>query len=207
MATQSDPLPSIQRIAELQQLIADFSKIKRALNLADTGRKENDVEHSFGLALACWFMVPQVAPELNLEKILLYALGHDIIEIYSGDTYIFDKEMVASKPAREKKALTRLKKEWSDFPALAQAAEEYMLKANDEARFVYTIDKILPPLLVNLGQKEAHWHKNKITRDMHEAEKNAKMKFSPQLSQYNQMLNDWLVKPDRFYKPKGDSNE
>ncbi|HEX8227522.1 MAG TPA: hypothetical protein VF572_06670 [Candidatus Saccharimonadales bacterium] len=43
--------PTMQRIAELQQFIADFAKIGRVPQLADTGRPENDVEHSYGLAL------------------------------------------------------------------------------------------------------------------------------------------------------------
>ena len=46
--------PSIDRLAELQQLIADFAKVKRMPHLADNGMEENDVEHSFGLALTCW---------------------------------------------------------------------------------------------------------------------------------------------------------
>jgi 5'-deoxynucleotidase YfbR-like HD superfamily hydrolase len=59
--------PSMARIAELQQFIADFAKVERVPQLADTGRPENDVEHSFGLALTCWFLAPKIAPELSLE--------------------------------------------------------------------------------------------------------------------------------------------
>ena len=84
--------PSLNRLAELQQLIADFAKVKRVPHLADNGQPENDMEHSYGLALTCWYLQPKIAPELSLSEILQYALAHDIVELHAGDTFIFDDE-------------------------------------------------------------------------------------------------------------------
>lgn len=193
--------PSIERIAELQQLIANFSKVQRVLKLPNTNRLENDVEHSYGLALTCWLLAPKVAPKLNLEKILLYAISHDIVELYSGDTYVFDTERVRTKEQRESAALERLAQEWPDFVELIDAAKGYKEKRDAEAKFVYTIDKLLPPLLINLGEKEGFWVKNKVTREMHELEKKQKMRHSPEALPYLEALNEWLRKPDYFYKP------
>jgi putative hydrolases of HD superfamily len=194
--------PSVQRIAELQQLIADFAKVKRVLELADNGQLENDVEHSYGLALTCWFVASKVAPDLNLERVLLYALAHDIVELHSGDTYVFDKEGVKTKQIREDAALERIRKDWPDFPELVDAAEGYKEKRDAEAKFVYTIDKMLPPILINLGEKEGFWNKNKVTIEMHENEKGKKMKHSPEALPYLEALNEWLRDPDYFYKPE-----
>lgn len=199
------PRPSIDRIAELQRMIADFSKVKRVLELADAGRLENDVEHSYGLALTCWFLAPKIAPNLNLEKILLYSLAHDIVELHSGDTFVFDEAGLKTKDAREKAALKQLEKDWPDFPELSEAAKKYMDKADSEARFVYTIDKILPSLLINLGEKDKFWSKYKITRQMHEAEKTKRMQHSPEAIEYLDKLNEWLADPDYFYKPSSDT--
>lgn len=193
-------IPSMDRLAELQQLIADFSKITRAMNLADTGRRENDVEHSFGLALTCWFLAPKIAPELDLSKILRYALAHDIIELHSGDTFVFDEVAVASKPEREAAALRKLEQEWPDFTELTTAAKQYAEKHDAEAKFVYTIDKLLPPILVSLGEGDAFWERNKITRAMHEAEKHKKMRSSPEALPYLELLEDWLAKRHTFYE-------
>lgn len=193
--------PSIERIAELQQLIANFSKVQRVLKLPNTNRLENDVEHSYGLALTCWLLAPKVAPKLNLEKILLYAISHDIVELYSGDTYVFDTERVRTKEQRESAALERLAQEWPDFVELIDAAKGYKEKRDAEAKFVYTIDKLLPPLLINLGEREGFWVKNKVTREMHELEKKQKMQHSPEALPYLEALNEWLRKPDYFYKP------
>lgn len=199
MAISKD-YPSIQRIAELQQLIADFARIERMVQLADTGRPENDVEHSYGLTLTCLFLAPKIAPKLSLEKILRYALCHDIVEIHSGDTFAFDPEAVKGKAAREELALEQLQKEWPDFPELVEAARAYKDKADSEARFVYTIDKILPAVMVNLGEKEAFWRRHKITVQMEDQEKRGKMGHSPEALPYLDMLLEWLSDPDYFYK-------
>lgn len=193
--------PTIDRIAALQQFIADFSKIQRMLNLADTGRLENDVDHSFGLALTCWFLAPKIAPQLQLEKILAYALAHDTVELYAGDTFVFGpQELIDSKSAREDEALGKLAEQWPDFPELVTAAKRYKDKADPEARFVYVIDKLLPSIHVNLHEKDAYWHRHKITREMHEQEKTKKMQFSPEALPYLEALNEWLRDPDYFYK-------
>ncbi len=197
---KSDQRPSIARISKLQELIVEFSNIQRMLPYANAGRRENDVEHSFGLALTCWFLASKVAPELDIKKILMYALAHDIIEVHSGDTYVFDKAMVATKEAREAAALEQLKNEWPDFSELTQAVEDYQLKANEEAKFVYTVDKILPPLLIKLGDAKTFFAENKITKEMHVAEKQKKMKESEMLSPYLNELTEWMSNPNDFYK-------
>jgi putative hydrolase of HD superfamily len=200
MAGKQD-IPSIERIAELQQLIANFGRIERMIHLADTEQPENDAEHSFGLALTCLFVAPKIAPKLSLEKILRCALAHDIVEIHSGDTFAFDKEGVKKKDALERQALKKLSKEWPDFPEMIDAAREYMDKSSPEARFVYTIDKILPTVMVNLGEKDKFWHRHKITLEMEKEEKNSKMKHSPEALPYLDMLLDWVSDPDYTYKP------
>lgn len=201
MAKQSD-LPSIDRVADLQQLIITFAQIMRVPQLGTVKRPENDVEHSFGLALTCWFLAPKVAPELNLEKILRYALAHDIVEIHSGDTFVFDKPAVRDKAAREELALKQLEKDWPDFTELTEAAQTYKDKADPEARFVYTIDKILPSIMVNLGEKEIFWNRHKITREMEAAEKRGKMQHSPEALPYLDMLIAWMDEHGGFYKPQ-----
>lgn len=193
--------PSVQRIAELQQLIADFSSIERVLRIADKGRFENDVEHSFGLALTCWFIAPKIAPELDMQKILQYSLAHDIVELHAGDTYIFDEDKIKTKFAREDQAIKQLQKEWPDFPELTDASQSYKDRTDDEAEFVYVIDKMLPAIMVNIGEKDKFWNRHKVTREMLEAEKRKKMTTTSPASIYTQKLLKWLRDPDYYYKP------
>jgi putative hydrolase of HD superfamily len=192
--------PSVQRLAELQQFIADFSRIERVPQLADTGRPENDVEHSYGLALSCWFLAPKIAPELNLEKILCYALAHDTVEVHAGDTFVFGtSEELSSKSDREDAALKVLGEDWPDFPEMVAAARDYKEKANEEAKFVKAVDKLLPVLMVNLGEQADFWHRHKITLDM-EIENKHSMEVSDYFAPYYQKLVDWMTEHDYFYK-------
>lgn len=203
----SHPTPSIQRLAELQQLIADFAKVLRVPHLADTGRPENDVEHSFGLALTCWFLAPKIAPELSLEKILQYALAHDTVEVHAGDTFVFGpQDALDSKSAREDAAIEQIAADWPDFVELSDYARGYKDKRDEEAKFVYAVDKILPVLMVNLGEKDRFWRRHKITLETQIAEK-VKINTSEYVAPYYTKMVAWMSDPDYYYKPSTDSTQ
>ena len=131
--------PSIDRIAELQQMIADFAKVKRTNKLVDNPGTENDVEHSYGLALTCWFLQPHIAPELDLQKIFSYSLVHDLVELHAGDMYfLLNKEQAKQKKLNEAKALKTIESKWKmDFPDLVQHISNYEEKVDEESWFVY----------------------------------------------------------------------
>lgn len=196
----SEKLPSIDRIADLQQLIADFACVYRMPNLADKDRKESDVEHSFGLALTCMYLAPHVAPDLDMARVLKYCLVHDLVELHAGDTFAFDQEENTTKEDREQLALEQLKNDWADFPELIEYAVGYKNKVDEEACFVYFVDKMLPSIMVNLGEKDEFWKEHKITREMHEAEKNKKMTLTELGAEYAKMLNEWMADPDYFFR-------
>ena len=191
--------PSFDRLVELQQLIARFAQIERVPHLADLGRKENDVEHSFGLALTCWYLHAHIAPELSLEKILSYALAHDIVEIHAGDTFVFDEEGKATKEERETSAVKAIREKWRDFPELSDFAEGYMLKKDEEARFVKAVDKVLPVIMVDLGEKDAFWKRHHVTLEM-ERDNKKSILVSDIVAPYYVKLIDWLDKNN--YIPK-----
>ena len=191
----------MERLAELQQFIASFSRIERVPHLADTGRPENDVEHSYGLALTCWFLATKIAPELDLSKIFRYSLAHDTVEVHAGDTFIFAPAAeIASKSDREDAAITQLEHDWPDFEEMTQFAKNYKAKADEEAKFVYSVDKILPLIMVNLGERAAFWKRHKITIEMERANK-VTVKVSDAVAPYYDKLITWITDPDYFYKP------
>jgi putative hydrolase of HD superfamily len=193
--------PSVERLGELQQFVANFSKITRVPLFLDTGRLENDVDHSYGLALTCWFLAPKIAPELNMEKIFKYALSHDIVELYAGDTFVFaEAEKVDSKSEREDAALEQLYKDWPDFSEMIDYAKGYKEKIDDEARFVKAVDKILPLLVIELGESSAFWNKHKITLDMERRNK-VTIHVSHYVSPYYEKTIAWLEGRDTMHKP------
>jgi putative hydrolase of HD superfamily len=193
--------PTVDRLAELQQFIADFSNVIRVPQLANTGRLENDVDHSFGLALTCWYLAPKIAPELNLEKVFKYALSHDIVEIHAGDTFVFaDKAEIESKSGREDKALEQLKDEWPDFTDMVESAKGYKDKIDEEAKFVKAIDKILPVLMIELGESSVFWDRHKITLEM-ERENKVTIRVSDYMAPYYERLIIWLDERGNMHVP------
>lgn len=185
--------PSMDRLAELQQTIADFAKVKRKVPLADANDAENDVEHSYGLAVTCWYLHDKIAPELNLGKILQYALAHDIVELHAGDTYPWDKEAVATKYDREKAAMRKIENDWPDFQYLVDSAEAYADKIDEEAKFAYAVDKLLPVIMIELADAPTIWKRKHLTLAMEKENKVTILK-SDIITPYYDMLIDWLDK-------------
>ena len=58
---------------EIQKLNIDLALINRNHYLAKTNRRENDIEHSFTVALLCWYIHNRYDLTLDIAKILKYA--------------------------------------------------------------------------------------------------------------------------------------
>ncbi len=68
-----------------------------------------------------------------------------------------------------------------------------MDKVDEEAKFVKAVDKILPLLMIELGEKKAYWSRHDITLDA--LKENKKTMFvSAHVSPYYDMIFDWLDK-------------
>lgn len=193
--------PTIEHLADLQQLITNFSKVVRAPQLGDTGRLENDVDHSFGLALTCWYLAPKIAPQLNMEKLLKYALAHDIVEVHAGDTFVFaSEEAIASKAEREDAAIEQLYADWPDFTEMVDATKGYADKIDEEAKFVKAVDKILPLIIIEQGENSEFWNRHKITLDM-ERKNKVTIKVSDHVAPYYEKIIIWLEERGNMHTP------
>ena len=71
------------------ELLDQMKDIERAMLLRN-GRRENNAEHSFHLAMIVIVFIEDF-PELDELKVIKMALFHDIVEIFAWDTIIFDK--------------------------------------------------------------------------------------------------------------------
>ncbi|MGH7158012.1 MAG: HD domain-containing protein [Candidatus Saccharimonadales bacterium] len=127
-------------------------------------RRESDIEHSYSLAMTAWFLAPHF-PELDAGHLIKLALAHDVIEIQAGDTFVYGaQEHIDSKDERERTALAQLQKDWPDFPEMTAAVKEYADKSSEEAKFVYALDKILPPMMHYLGNGRV-WQEHGVTKE------------------------------------------
>jgi adenylate cyclase len=128
------------------RLTDDFSNVERIPRLADS-RRENDVEHSFMLALAAPAIAEQHYPDLDVEKVRRFALVHDMLEVEVGDVATFDLNAaeLKEKDRREQEAKHIVFERLSNVSeSMAQDLEEYEQQASNEAVFVRMVDKLLP---------------------------------------------------------------
>lgn len=136
---------------DLQSLIVDLALINRNHHLAGHERAENDIEHSFAVAMLCWYIHDKYQLHLDLAKILKYALIHDFTEKYVGDINTFaSKDMRAKKMELERTALARLSEDFKDFDGLTTELCEYDAQTDEESLFVWTVDKMQAYILGDL---------------------------------------------------------
>lgn len=159
--------------------------VERVVRVPETERRENDVEHSYHLAMLAWYIVDSNGLSFDKNLLLKYALVHDFVEVYAGDTYIYSKNQHDhdSKKEREEASRLRIKKEFPEFKELHETIVEYEKQENKESRFVYVLDKLHPAFQVYLdGGRD--WRKHEITLAMLVEKKADKAALSPELLPY-----------------------
>jgi 5'-deoxynucleotidase YfbR-like HD superfamily hydrolase len=133
----------MKKVVPIITLATDFAAIFRVLRYRE-GHTENDAEHSYQLALTAWSANHQYSLGLDDERILKYALVHDLVEIYAGDIDAFgNKTELSLKDEKETQALKKLKQQYADFPEIVIVIEDYKEKKEPEAQLVNIMDKLV----------------------------------------------------------------
>jgi len=189
---------SLNNLMEFIRLILAFQKIDREIWIPGTKHKENDTEHSYQLALTAWYLASTQNLKLNVNRLVKYALIHDLIEVYAGDTFLYDKNVkyVQSKQKRERAAQIKLAKNFQEFPDLHKTIEKYETKKDREGKFIYALDKILPIINIYLDNGKI-WRHHKITLEMLLTNKTEKVALSPEIKIYFNTLVHILKKKER----------
>lgn len=134
----------VNKLLEFTEFTHRIREVKRAIILDDESH-ENDMEHSYQMALVAWFIIENDRLALDTNKAVGMAMVHDIVEAYNGDISAFaDPEKVKAHKAAEKESAKRLKKDWPTFTSLHALIEEYEERESPEAKFVYALDKLVP---------------------------------------------------------------
>lgn len=142
--------------------IDKMKSIYRQSLLADGSRHETDAEHSWHLCMYALVLEEYAEPGTDMLKVLKMALVHDLVEIYAGDTYLYDVEGNKTKADREKKAADKLYSMLGEQGAELRAAwEEFDLCETVEAKFANCFDR-LQPIMLNYLTKGEMWLKNGV---------------------------------------------
>ena len=157
---------SLDSIIKFTKLLNDFRQTRRALLVVGEDRCENDVEHSYMLAMSAWHLIELHKLNLDLSLSIKYALVHDLPEVYTGDVSAFaSKEEIDQNCKKEPGAIDKLQKEFPETEELHSLIAAYVSKRDEESKFIYALDKVLP-MLNNYTDKGRSWKKDHITFDM-----------------------------------------
>ena len=138
----------------------------RQTHLSGHGRQENDAEHAWHMAIMAYLLREYANEEVDIGKVMLMCLIHDIVEIDAGDTYAYDEENLKTQKAREDAAKERI---FSILPEdqkteLTALFDEFEAYETAEARFAHSLDN-LQPLLLNNSNEGGDWKEHQVTAE------------------------------------------
>lgn len=151
----------IQQFLKFTEILNVFKRTHRVVKAHDGNRLENDAEHSHQLAVLAMYIISVRKLPLDVTKVISYALVHDLVEVYAGDTDAFGTtDTKDSKHEREQLAQTRLKNEFPEFKELHDLIGAYESKSDAESRFVSSLDKVLPVVNIYIGERDWYIKRN-----------------------------------------------
>ena len=144
-----------ERFAKQLAFILEADKEKnifRQTHLSGHGRRENDAEHAWHMAIMIYLLREYANEEIDLSKTMMMALIHDIVEIDAGDTYAYDDKGLETQKQREEAAANRLFGLLPEDQAreLRALFEEFEAYETPEAKFARAMDNF-QPLMLNVS--------------------------------------------------------
>ena len=158
-----------ERLKKQMEFSLEIDKEKnifRQTSLSGHGRKENDAEHAWHMAIMAYILREYANEEVDITKVMLMCLIHDIVEIDAGDTYAYDAEGLKTQKAREDAAKQRI---FSMLPddqktEFISLFDEFEQAESAEARFAHSMDN-LQPLMLNNSNGGSDWIEHGVTAD------------------------------------------
>ena len=96
-----------ERLKRQLDFILEIDKEKnvfRQTHLSGHGRRDNDAEHAWHMAIMAYLLQEYANERVDVAKVMLMCLIHDVVEIDAGETNAYDKEGLETKKAREEAA-------------------------------------------------------------------------------------------------------
>lgn len=158
-----DLLKQVEFIKEIDKL----KYIKRRTKLFNSDRRENDAEHSWHLAMMAVVLAEYSEKPIDVLKVIKMVLIHDIVEIDSGDIFMYDTTRSHTNTEEELKAAKRIFGMLPDEQAneLVELWKEFEYGETDEAKFAKSIDRF-EPLLQNVSNGGETWKEFDVKYEM-----------------------------------------
>lgn len=158
-----------ESLAKDLEFIVEIDKMKnifRQTTIMDGSRRENDAEHSWHLGLMSIVLEEYSNCKIDVNRVMKMLLIHDLVEVYAGDTFCYDKEGNKDKRERETLAAEKIYGMLSGDKGeeLKKLWQEFEDRETDEAKFAAAMDR-LQPILCNYYSKGGTWVKYGINQE------------------------------------------
>lgn len=162
------PVNIDERLKKQLEFSLEIDKEKnifRQTHLSGHGRNENDAEHAWHMAIMAFLLKEYANEEVDVSKVILMCLIHDVVEIDAGDTYAYDSVNLKTQKEREDKAKERI---FSMLPddqkdILISLFDEFEEGKTPEAKFAKAMDN-LQPLLLNNSNNGGDWRMHGVNK-------------------------------------------
>lgn len=156
-----------ERIKKQIEFALEIDKEKnifRQTHLSNNGRNEDDAEHAWHIAIMSYFLQEYSNEKVDIARVMIMCLIHDIVEIDAGDTYAYDSEGLKTQKNREKIAKERI---FSLLPTdqkkeFISIFDEFEENQTPEAKFAHAMDNF-QPLILNNSNDGGDWREHNVT--------------------------------------------
>lgn len=156
----------LRRQLEFALEIDKEKNVFRQTHLSGHGRNENDAEHAWHMAVMAYLLREYANEPVDISKVMLMCLIHDVVEIDAGDTYCYDEDGLKTQQERENAAKERL---YSILPEdqkeeLILIFDEFEANETAEAKYAHAMDN-LQPLILNHSNGGSDWKEHKVSAE------------------------------------------
>lgn len=155
-----------ERMKKQFLFLLEIDKVKniyRQTHLTNNGRLENDAEHSWHISIMAYLLKEYANEDIDIGRVMIMCLLHDVVEIYAGDTFAYDDEKKKTQKEREEKAKEKI---YSLLPddqkdEFIGLFDEFEKNDTAEAKYAHVMDQ-LQPLLLNHSNQGKDWKENHV---------------------------------------------
>lgn len=139
------------RLGKQMRFIMELERLKvtyRQNGIIGGGRQENSAEHSWHISVMAHVLAEYCREPVDVGKVVKMLLLHDVVEIYAGDTFLYDQKGREEAKQTESEAAERVfgllpDEQKAEFIGLW---EEFEQRDTAEARYAAVLDNLQPIL-------------------------------------------------------------
>jgi putative hydrolases of HD superfamily len=195
----------LSKCISLIRAVDALKRVRRQTLIMSGHRRENSAEHSWHISLMVLLLHRILAPQADLQRCLVMAIIHDVVEVAAGDS-----DFHGTDPVRRAEEETAAAREiFSTLPGvlgkeLLEIWTEFESAATLEAQFVKALDRF-QPIVSEYVTRGHSWRRNAISPEKVKGAVEAWLARFPVLfSLASSMVH--AAEAEGFFKPYANSN-